>query len=182
MSPDILEVIRTRRVAKWYADAPVPQEMLWKILEAARWAPTAGNIRKLHFVCITDGQLLRQIKMFSPGMVAGLPAALVVICINQQLVLAGDRENYIDVGLGAMNMMLAAHALGLVAGPMTSFSHEAVKILLNLPGYLEPEMFIGLGYPAEVPPDAPRWPVKKSHLEDMVQWGPFPGCSSDSQD
>jgi nitroreductase len=186
MSLDTLEAIRTRRVAKWYADTCVPKEILWKVLEAARWAPTGGNRRKLRFVCITDRDQLRRIKMFSPGMVAGLPAALIVICIDRKLADEGEivdslREDYIDIGAAAENMLLAAHALGLAAGPMTSFSRDAVRVLLNLPGHLDPQMFIGLGYPAELPPGAPRWPTKKVHFEDFVQWGPFPDLENNEK-
>jgi len=178
MSLDTLEAIRTRRVAKWYAETSVPEEILWKVLEAARWAPTAGNRRKLRFICITDRRQLRQIKMFTPGMVAGIPAALIVICIDRILADQGalvktEREDYIDIGAAAENMLLAAHALGLVAGPMTSFSRDAIKVLLNLPEQLDADMFIGLGYPTDLPPNAPRWPTTKVRLEEMMQWGPF---------
>lgn len=179
MGLDTLEAIRTRRVAKCYANIPISQEILWKVLEAARWAPTAGNRRKLHFVYVIDQKQIRQIKMFTPGMVAGLPTALVVICINWQQADQGEidkshREDYMDVGAAAENMLLAAHALGLVAGPMTSFSPDAIRVLLNLPVSLDPQMFIGLGYPTELPANLPHWPKNKVRLEEMVQWGPFP--------
>ena len=85
MSLDTMEAIRTRRVAKYYADKPVSDDSLWTILEAARWAPTGGNRRKHKFICVNDKQLLKQIKMFSPGMVAGLPAVLIIVCIDWNL-------------------------------------------------------------------------------------------------
>lgn len=180
MALDTLEAIRTRRVAKYYADKPVSEENLWTILEAARWAPTAANRRLHRFVCVNDRTLLHQIKMFSPGMVAGLPAALIVICIDWDAALdAGftrdTKEPYFDVGAAAENMMLAAHALGLTAGPTSAFSKEALQVLLNLPDNVDPQMFIGLGYPAEMPSYIARWPKKKVRVEDLVQWGPYPG-------
>jgi nitroreductase len=179
MSLDTLEAIKTRRVAKYYAAKPVSDDLLWKILEAARWAPTGGNRRKHKFVCITDTQLLRQIKTFSPGMVAGLPAALIVVCVDWRkadydAIVKSYLDVYYDVGMAAENMLLAAHALGLTAGPMTSFSASAVRVLLNLPDYIDPKMFVGVGYPAEMPPHMPRWPKKKVRVEDLVQWGPYP--------
>jgi nitroreductase len=176
---DTLEAIRTRRVAKYYSDKPVSEENLWTILEAARWAPTAANRRIHRFVCVNDRELLRKIKMFSPGMVAGLPAALIIICIDwEEATLAGlannPNEPYFDVGGAAENMLLAAHALGLAAGPMSAFSKEALQVLLNLPDNIDPKMFIGVGYPAEMPSYMPRWPKKKVRVEDLVQWGPYP--------
>ncbi len=179
MGLDALEAIRTRRVASYYAGTPVPEELLWTVLEAARWAPTGGNHRKHLFICVNDRTLLRQIKMFSPGMVAGMPAALIVVCIDWQKADYGAlvktyHEVYYDVGMAVENMLLAAHALGLVAGPMSSFSEAGVRVLLNLPDHLDPQMFVGLGYPAQMPAHMPRWPKKKLRVADLVQWGPFP--------
>jgi nitroreductase len=179
MTLDTLEAIRTRRVASYYADTPIPEDTLWTILEAARWAPTAANRRIHRFVCINDRTLLRLIKMFTPGMVAGLPAALIVICIDWDAALEAGftsdlNEPFFDVGSAAENMLLAAHALGLAAGPMSAFSKEALQVLLNLPDRIDPQMLIGLGYPAEMPPYMPRWPKKKVRVEDLVQWGPYP--------
>ena len=180
MGLDTLEAIRTRRVAQNYAETPVPEKDLWTILEAARWAPTAGNRRIHRFVCVNDRSLLLEIKMFFPGMTHGLPAALIVICIDTNTVIkpllniGNSYEPYIDVGVAAQNMLLAAHALGLVAGPMTSFSNDAMQVLLNLPDNINPHMCIGVGYHAELPAHTRRWPKKKLRVEDLVQWGPYP--------
>lgn len=180
MTLDALEAIRTRRVAKYYSDEPVPKEMLWTLLEAARWAPTGGNRRIHRFICVDERNLLRHIKMFTPGMVAGLPAALIIICIDWQAASeagedpASGHGPYIDVGFAAENILLAAHAQGLTAGPMTSFSDDGLRVLLNLPHQLDPQMCIGIGFAAEMPPYMPRWPKKKLRVEDLVQWGPYP--------
>lgn len=179
MALDTLEAIRTRRVARFYDQSrPVPDDMLWTILEAARWAPTAGNIRVHRFVCVTDKHLIKNIQLFFPGMVAGLPAALIFVCIRWDLA-AYDclkqsyNEVYYDVGGYTQNMLLAAHALGLAAGPMSSFSPEAVRVLLNLPDEIDPRLCVGVGFPAEPPAHMPSWPKKKLKVADLVQWGPY---------
>jgi len=179
MSLDVQEAIRTRRVAKYYDQKAISDDLLWSVLEAARWAPTGGNYRVHRFICINDRSLLQKIKFFTPGMVAGLPAALIVICVDWDLAKADvPIENYqavyFDVGSAAENMLLMAHGLGLVAGPMTSFSKDAVRVLLNLPSRIDPQMFVGLGYPAEPPVYLPTWPKTKIRVQDLVQWGPYP--------
>ena len=45
-------------------------------------------------------------------------------------------------------MLLAAHALGLGAGPVTSFSRAAVATVLGLPEGWAPELIVCLGHPA----------------------------------
>jgi nitroreductase len=71
----------------------------------------------------------------------------------------------IDAGTAAENLLLAAHAFGLAAGPMSSLSPVAVRVFKNMPKSLDPIMFIGLGYPADLRPDLPRWPTKKPVLK-----------------
>jgi nitroreductase len=172
--PDALETIRTRRVAKSYAAEPVDEELLWTILDAARWAPSGSNLRVHRFVLVTDHASIRLIQMFSPGMVAGLPAALIVICVDRELAdypapIPARREVLWDVGCAAENMLLAAHALGLAAGPMTADAPSAMRVILDLPDRLEPHMVIGIGHPG--PPAADATEVSgpaRNRREDLV--------------
>ena len=76
---------------------------------------------------------------------------------------------YIDVGTAAATLLLAAHGMGLGAGPVTSFSRAALATLLKLPAGMRPELIICLGYAATEQPPAmrrrggPRW-------DDLIQW------------
>ncbi len=171
---ETLEAIRTRRVAKAYRDEPIDPETLWSVLEAARWAPSGSNLRVHRFVVVTDREVLDLIQMFSPGMVAGVPAALIVICIDWELAgyeapIRAYREVYWDVGSAAQNMLLAAHALGLAAGPMTADAPSALRVFLDLPSNLEPQLMIGLGHPGEPPSEATPAPSRsRTRVEDLV--------------
>jgi nitroreductase len=152
MSDSMLELIRARRVIRNLTDQPVQRTQLVKILEAARWAPCGGNRRVNRYVVIQDPETLRLIRMVSPGMYQR-PPALVLICIDWKQVeeyeiVKEDSVLYIDIGTAMENMMLAAHAIGLGTGPVTSFSKEAVRVLLNLPQHLSPELFLYVGYAA----------------------------------
>jgi nitroreductase len=184
MGRDVLDAIRTRRVARFYREDPVPEDVLWTILEAARWAPASSNTRVHRFVCITDRLLIGNVRMFSTGMEA-VPAALIVVCIDWNLAgyqsqIRKYHEMYWDVGTAVENMLLAAHGLELAAGPMRTSSAAALRILLNLPEGLDPQMMVGVGYPAEPPADFPRWPKLRTRVKDLVQWGPFPESASSS--
>ena len=55
------EAILYRRSIRNFTSEPIPFEDLIKILEAARWAPTAVNRQKTRFVVITDEALLKKI-------------------------------------------------------------------------------------------------------------------------
>ena len=47
---DVLNVIKKRRSIRTYIKQDLPQETIEKLLEAATWAPSAGNIQPWEFV------------------------------------------------------------------------------------------------------------------------------------
>ncbi|HZA24327.1 MAG TPA: nitroreductase family protein [Dehalococcoidia bacterium] len=51
---EVYECIRTRRTTREFKPDPVPEEVVYKILQAARWAPSSGNSQPWHFIVITD--------------------------------------------------------------------------------------------------------------------------------
>lgn len=52
MAPNaVLEVIRRRRSVRSFRDEPVPPEILEQLLEAACWAPSAGNLQPWQVLC-----------------------------------------------------------------------------------------------------------------------------------
>jgi nitroreductase len=152
MSKHTLDVIKSRRVIRNMTDQPMAREDFEKILEAARWAPVGGNQRIHRFVAVQDPTLLRLLHMVSPGMFQK-PQAIVLICIDWDAVKAEnfsetEKTPYIDLGSQMQTMMLAAHSIGVGSGPVTSFSREAVRIILNIPSHLEPYLMVTFGYAA----------------------------------
>jgi coenzyme F420-0:L-glutamate ligase/coenzyme F420-1:gamma-L-glutamate ligase len=47
-------IIRSRRSIRGYAEQPVPRDVLERLLEAARWGPSAHNRQPWRFAVITD--------------------------------------------------------------------------------------------------------------------------------
>ncbi|MEU2630001.1 nitroreductase family protein [Kitasatospora sp. NPDC007106] len=172
----VLRAIRTRRVVRALADAPVEPGQLRAVLDSARYAPHAGNRRLHRYVVVTRPGMLRAIRMVSPGMLQR-PAAAIVVCVDWAGVRAyGFPESnpgpYVDVGTAAATMLMAAHGLGLGAGPVTSFSRAAVAVLLGAPDGVRPELIVCLGHPSpQQPPPVrrrggPAW-------TDQVRWEHF---------
>ena len=177
MSYSMLDAIKKRRVARSMTDQRIEPAQLERVLEAGRWAPSAGNHRPHRFVAVQDPLTIRLIRMVSPGMFPH-PTALVLICNDEETtafhrIPTHNTTLYMDVGTAAQNMLLAAHAEGLASGPVTSFSKEAVRVVLNLPGHLSPQMFICLGH-AGPPGRSPMRPSKKVTWRDLTYWERFP--------
>lgn len=145
MTDGMLELIRTRRVIRAMSDRPIPLQDLEKILEAGRWAPAGGNQRVVRFVAVRDPKTLGVLRRVSPG-VLQRPAAVIVLCLDHEAIRANeipehDPVPYVDIGTTMQTMLLAAHALGIGSGPVTSFAHEAVRVVL-LPHELTPELMV----------------------------------------
>jgi nitroreductase len=157
----VYEALRARRVARRMSDRPVPSEVVDRVVEAARFAPNAGNRRLQPVVAVTDSTTLRLLRLISPGMIP-VPQAALVICIDHGRAASygfppGMPGLYIDVGTLAATLLTAAQAVGIGACPVTSFSRAAAARILALPGPIQPFMVICLGYPdpAGAPPPMP---------------------------
>jgi nitroreductase len=175
----VFRAIKTRRVARAFAGQAVARDDLLHLLEAARWAPSAGNRRIHKFVVVEDRQTIELIRALSPGMLAH-PTALIVICSDavkaaaEGVKMAVDTTTWIDVGAAAQNVLLAAHELGLGACPTTSFSRGGVRAALNLPDHLEPEYIVQLGQRLPETRVMREGASTRLRVEDLTYWGPFP--------
>jgi nitroreductase len=173
------ETIRTRRVCRFFTDEPVSRDDLKHLIRAARWASSAGNRRIHKFVVVDDQKSVDLIRIMSPG-ILGNPQALIVICTDKEKAgiegvnLDLDITTWIDVGTASQNMMLAAHEIGLGSCPTTSFSKSAVRVILNLPDYLEPEYILQVGHPVERPRSIGKGAVASLPIETIAFWGAFP--------
>ena len=59
---DFLELIKSRRTLRAIKPDPIPDEMVDRLLEAARWAPTGFNMQPLEMLVVKDPELRTAIK------------------------------------------------------------------------------------------------------------------------
>ncbi|UCD27390.1 MAG: nitroreductase family protein [Planctomycetota bacterium] len=166
---DALDALVTRRSVRKYKPDPVPQDLLVKIVDAGRLAPTAHNDQAWEFVVITDEQRRHQLADLADygKFIADAPACIVV--------LSEPTRYYLEDGSAATtNIMLAATALGLgscwVAGDKKQYAPQIVS-LCGAPENYKLVSMIAIGYPAAIP--AP----KKRSVDDVLHWESFRGGS-----
>lgn len=172
---EVLRCIRTRFSCRRFLEKRVEEEVLQAILEAGKYAPSGHNMQSWHFTVIRTDEgknLLLQaagdaptpefLKMHPEGawpFQSDFCGAPVVIMISGRIDVPWP-----DVGpkLAAMNIMMAAHSLGLSTLWSTLFTKDLfrdeksakVKPLLLPPEYsLFATLF--MGYPAQVPETKP---------------------------
>jgi nitroreductase len=59
---DVFEAMRTMRTVRRLRPAPVPDEVLRRVLTAATWAPSGGNRQPWRFVVVREAALKRQLQ------------------------------------------------------------------------------------------------------------------------
>lgn len=163
MHEELLNTIKERRSVRRYTQEPVSLDDLKLLVEAARWAPSGGNLQPWKFVIVTSKKMLGAIKMMSPGIIRDLPPALIALCHDEKRMVGGRETQLIDMGAAMQNILLMAHALGFGACPIASFDSESVAELMNLPSHVKPVLLICIGKPV----DNPKPPPKLS-MEELV--------------
>ncbi len=151
---DFYEVIRTRRSVRSFKKDPVPEDVLNKVLEAARIAPSGSNRQPWKFILVKD-DLLRQ-KMISAcnnqRFIADAP--LIIVVCGQRLSLnrgeyMGEMSMLIDVPIAFTQLILAARAESLGTCWIGGFNNDEIKKLLKVPAGYEVVAVTPLGYPSD---------------------------------
>lgn len=81
----LLELLRSRRSVRRLRPEPVPEPVLERLLEAARWAPSASGRQAFRFVVVTDATLIGR-----------MHEAVARVC--EQLVDRAENERAAEVG------------------------------------------------------------------------------------
>ena len=147
---DILEFIKSRRSIRKFLDEPVEKTQLTTILEAARWAPSAGNCQPWRFIVITDRQKIKKFDpFFHQPWVLTAPAVVVVLSVPEESQKRyGITSNYYiqDCAAATQNMLLMAHGLGLGSVWVGAFSREAVRKELEIPSQFDVFGIVCIGH------------------------------------
>lgn len=65
---DLIETLRTTGAIREFADTPVPDETVARVLDNARFAPSGGNAQAWHVVVVKDPELRRRLRdLYLPG-------------------------------------------------------------------------------------------------------------------
>ncbi len=153
---DAYEAIVKRRSIRRFKRTKVSMDILKKCVNAARLAPSAANLQPLHYVIITNNELVTQIFSFikwagylkwSPTVDEGPPAYILVI--RDKRVTGEEKYGKYDVGFAIENIVLTALSEGLGTCILAAFDQKKIRLLLNIPLEYDIELLIALGYANE---------------------------------
>jgi nitroreductase len=165
---DLSEAIKGRRSIRTYKRLDLPQETIDKLLEAARWAPSAGNVQPWAFVVVSSPQTKRNLSLAAYGQEDLKEASVViVVCADEkraeQSYGARGKNLYClqDTAAAVQNILLTAYSLGLGSCWVGAFKEEEARKVINAPKEMRPVALIPIGYPDEAPPPRSRRPVNE---------------------
>lgn len=155
---DLLEAIKGRRSIRTFGSGEVSEEQLATLIEAARWAPSAGNIQPWEFITVRNPETKAQLAQAAgdQGFVAEA-SVVVVVCadLERAAMSYGERGLHLyclqDTAAATQNLLLAAHSLGLGACWVGAFREEEARRVLKLHDRYRPVALIPLGPPAKQP-------------------------------
>ena len=156
-----------------FKSAPVKEKDLEKILDAARWAPSAGHCQPLELVVVRDRTTRQDLARAAlwQTFIAEAPISIVV-CANvprtsRRYGRRGEELYCIqDTAAAVQNILLAAYALGYATCWVGAFDDDAVAEVIKTPAGVRPVAIIPLGKPAEEPSPPQRIPLSKIVHED----------------
>jgi len=159
-----IRLLKERRSIRSYDSRPIDDEILTKILDAARWCWSAVNRQPWKFYVIRNKELISKVaKECTTGLFAAEAPVLVA--------LVGDVDAqpnwYIqDLSFVSLQLALAAWTFGIGTCFIGNINREKVKKLLNLKERDYLLTVLPLGYPyGGIPQSRPR-----KSLEEIVEY------------
>ncbi len=164
------ELILKRYSCRNYSSKPIQEDLLQKVLEAARLAPTAANRQPFQIIIIkTENKQEELMQIYDKDWFVQ-PPIILAVCSQPQMGWVRkkyDQQSYaaVDAAIVVDHITLQAADLGLGTCWIGAFDPQAARDFLKLPPDVEPIAFTPLGYPLDQPGKKIRKP-----LEDLIRY------------
>lgn len=174
--------------ASFDASHEIGDDEIDALLEAARWAPSAGNSQPWAFIVARRGDPThdRLVSHLAASSARWAPAASVLLANLAQRYLEGTDWEYsefsrYDLGQAVAHMTIQASALGLSARQFRAFNRDALAAEFAVPAHWEVTTMTAIGRPATLPPrsqPAPPAPSRQRRPVTDLRWGTRLGLPS----
>ena len=154
---EIYDLIISRRSIRKFEQKPIDTEILKKLVNTARLAPSMANLQPLEYIIINDPLTCE--KIFNCLKWAGYispygtpkenerPVAYIIVLANENI----NSDYKRDVGAAIENMIIAALSLGIGSCWLCNIDRDKIRSILEIPNKLIIDSVLALGYPKEKP-------------------------------
>jgi nitroreductase len=164
---DVFQAVKERRSIRSFLRKDISEDVLSRLIDALRWAPSAGNLQSRKFYFISDEMTKKQIAVAALNQDFLSTAPVVIVgCADSSIGIRYGRRgielySIQDVSVSVMAMMLVAFENGLGTCWVGAFQEAEVSKILNLPENLRPVAIVPVGYPGKIPKPPSRLSVKE---------------------
>lgn len=160
---DTIKSITTRHSVRKYSDRQVEKEVLQRIVETARWAPSWKNTQTTRYIAVMNPELKQRIAdeavlgfKYNQITIGRAPVLIVETTVTgcsgyekdgSASTPQGSHWQSFDAGIAANSFVLAAFEEGLGCVIMGIYDEKIVKDILNIPDNQSISALIGVGYP-----------------------------------
>lgn len=155
---NIYQAILSRRTIRKFKQDKINRDILEKLINAARFAPSAANLQPLKYMIVDENEKVAQVfeNVRWAGYIAPKgnpdvherPVAFIVILVDTEIKKNGYEH---DVGAAAQSIFLAAHEEGIGTCWMGAIDRDNIRKILSIPEKYIIDTVIALGYSAEQP-------------------------------
>jgi nitroreductase len=153
---DVMECMRDTHAVRQFKTQEIDDAVIAKILEAACYAPSAGNLQPWYFFVVKNPKVRARLAevSFEQSQLEDAPVAIVIMAdpsrSNERY---GERGAQLyclqDTAAAAENILLAANSLGLGTCWVGAFDEPKVQEIVEAPPRLRAVAIICLGYSDE---------------------------------
>ena len=161
---DFTDVITKRRSHRKFKEDIVDDEILERIIEAARLAPTWSNMQGARYIIVKNKTLIKEIaNSTNQKWIESVPM-LIVVCIAPKgsgKNLSGLEYFTVDATICMEHIILAATNEGLGTCWVGLFDEDKIKDALSIPEKVRVIAFTPLGYSRYTPREQIRKPIEQ---------------------
>lgn len=170
-----LDPIRRVSQIRQYAPEPVPDDVVERLLELARWTGSSKNGQPWHFIVVRDTQRLQKLAALRPNInwLAAAPLGVAIVLDGGNAL----SEAY-DEGRLTERILTGANLLGYGGGVawFGELSHQTeAKRILGIPQHLTARQIIMIGRPTSTRDPRPYGPARgRKPIGELVsydEWG-----------
>lgn len=169
---EFYEVIRKRRsIRNYHPGKEIPEDVLKRILEAGRMAPSASNRQPWKFLVVKRQDIKKKLsECYRGDWLNKAPLILVVIGYTDQAWVR-KKDGYsslaIDLTIALDHMILAAASEGVGSCWILAFDDQILRKVLELNDNEFVACITPLGYPRD--PNAFRASAQRKNMSEIVQ-------------
>jgi nitroreductase len=168
---DIEEAIYKRRTIRRFKQENIPIEILKKLIDFARVAPSGSNVQGIEYIIVHKPEIREQLfplVQWASSLPRGertpetwrTPTAYIIVLLNTNI-----KKSYyeFDIGAAVENILLGVVKYRLGACWMGSINANKIRNLFDIPEFYQITHVISLGYPDEES-------IIESYNESFTYW------------